>query len=247
VSQIANVELQASMLTGNQSSSSSVVSVTEGYERWAPTYDGDPNPLLAREERHLLPLVDALRGKRMLDLACGTGRWLEKLMASGTASGVGVDCSAAMLRVARNKCSIATRLAQSACENLPFGNAAFDLLTCSFALGHIQDLQKVAQEMARVARRRADVFISDLHPEAHSRGWRVGFRDGDATAQIEMLPRPSEQTIQIFCGTGFDCVRCDSLWLGEPERAIFVRAERAHAFAEACQVPAILMCHLRRR
>ena len=62
---------------------SCAISVAEGYERWAPTYDHAPNPLLAREERHLLPLLEDLQSKRMLDLACGTGRWLEKLATRG--------------------------------------------------------------------------------------------------------------------------------------------------------------------
>ena len=53
------------------------VSAAEGYERWAPIYDDAPNPLLAREERYLLPLLIDLGDKAILDLACGTGRWLE--------------------------------------------------------------------------------------------------------------------------------------------------------------------------
>ncbi len=42
-----------------------------------------PNPLLAREERYLLPLLANLSRQALLDLACGTGRWLEKLLSQG--------------------------------------------------------------------------------------------------------------------------------------------------------------------
>ena len=79
------------------------VPTSEGYERWAPIYDQSPNPLLAREERYLLPLIVNIRKKRILDLACGTGRWLEMLVAQGGESGVGIDCSEAMLGVAGRK------------------------------------------------------------------------------------------------------------------------------------------------
>jgi ubiquinone/menaquinone biosynthesis C-methylase UbiE len=245
VNRVANIESERLASSQYESSDPSAVSVAEGYERWAPTYDRDPNPLLAREERYLLPLLGVLRGKRILDLACGTGRWLEKLTASGAGLGVGVDCSTAMLRVARNKYSIATRLARSACEKLPFHEAAFDLAICSFALGHIQNLQGAMRELARVVEPGGDVLISDLHPEAHSRGWRVGFRDSNAAVEIEVLPRTIEEIIQAFCAEGFACVTHVSLWLGEAERPVFVRAGKAQIFAEASRVPAVFVCHFR--
>jgi hypothetical protein len=45
------------------------VPVKQAYERWAPTYDQSPNPLLSLEERKLAALIPGLRGKRLLDLA----------------------------------------------------------------------------------------------------------------------------------------------------------------------------------
>ena len=88
VSRVANIEPQPDIFKENRSADSSVVPMAEGYQRWALTYDDDPNPLLAREERHLLPLLAALHGKRILDLACGTGRWLEKLTGLGAGAGI---------------------------------------------------------------------------------------------------------------------------------------------------------------
>jgi ubiquinone/menaquinone biosynthesis C-methylase UbiE len=222
------------------------VPVAEGYERWASIYDHAPNPLLAREERHLLPLFVDLRNKRILDLACGTGRWLERLMAQGAESGVGIDCSAAMLRVAGKKDAIKGRLARAACESLPFCTAVFDLAICSFALGHITDLESMVRELARVTKPGADVFVSDLHPEAYARGWRVGFRDDSTAVQIEMLPRVAEEIVQAFHSNGFECLAHVSLCLGDPEKPIFVRAGKVHSFAEACRLPAVLVCHFRR-
>lgn len=222
------------------------VPVAEGYELWAPIYDHAPNPLLAREERHLLPLFVDLHKKRILDLACGTGRWLERLMAQGAESGVGIDYSAAMLRVAGEKNSIAGRLARAACDNLPFRASVFDLAVCSFALGHIPDLESMVCELERVTKPGADVFVSDLHPEAYSRGWRVGFRDESTAVQIEMLPREAEEIVQVFCSNGFECLEQLPLYLGDPEKPIFARAGKAHSFAEACQLPAVLLCHFRR-
>ena len=222
------------------------VSAAEGYECWAPTYDHVPNPLLAREERHLLPLLTDLSNKSVLDLACGTGRWLEKLIAQGCKSATGIDCSTAMLRVAGRKSAIRGRLARATCENLPLPSAAFDLAICSFALGHMWDLRSMVRELARVTRTGADIFVSDLHPEAYARGWRVGFRDGSTAIEIEMRSRAAEEIVHAFCANGFSCQAHEALWLGEPERPLFARAGKSDSFIEACQLPAVLVCHFRR-
>lgn len=222
------------------------ISVAEGYERWAPLYDDDPNPLLAREERYLEPLLQTLRGRSLLDLACGTGRWLERSVAQGTTLAVGIDSSVAMLRIAHQKSVIRTHLAGANSENLPFSDATFDLAICSFALGHFPDLGLVVRELARVTKPEADVFVSDLHPEAYMRGWRVGFRYADAPMHIKTQARTTEEIIEAFCSNAFECQTQEALRLGEPERHIFDRAGKTNYFSEACSLPAVLVCRFRR-
>jgi len=223
------------------------VPVAEGYARWAPTYDTVPNPLLACEERHLLPLLDGLRNKRILDLACGTGRWLARLVSRPGCSGVGIDCSAEMLRIARAKSRIADRLVGAEAEILPFSDASFDLAVCSFALSHVHELRPLIQEQARVLRMGGDLFVSDLHPESYAQGWRVGFRDVGSRVEIEGHPRAAEEMVQAFDGCGFECIMTRSLWLGDPEKPLFARSGKLDSFRDACQVPAVLLCHFQRR
>lgn len=220
--------------------------VAEGYERWAPLYDETPNPLLAREERYLLPLIPDLHNKSVLDSACGTGRWLEKLMARGSAFGVGIDSSMAMLQVAARKKTPAARLAKATCEDLPLSNGSFDFVVCSFAVGHIANLDSMARELARVTRPDADVFVSDLHPEAYEQGWRVGFRDGNTAIQIQTQRRSAEAIVEAFRSNGFNCRANATLSFGEPEKPLFVRAGKAHFFMEACRMPAVLVCRFQR-
>jgi ubiquinone/menaquinone biosynthesis C-methylase UbiE len=227
--------------------SSRSVSVAEGYERWAPTYDCSPNPLLAREERYLAPILAGMRKKHVLDLACGTGRWLRKLSANHASLAVGLDCSSSMLRVAKQKEEIVSRLTQADCLALPFAASAFDLMICSFALSHISDLPALARELARVAMPGADVFVSDQHPEAYARGWRTGFRDGDDAIEIESQPRSAEEIVRAFYSGGFECLTHVALCLGDPEREIFVRAGKKDMFEQTCRIPAVFVGHFRSR
>jgi len=218
-----------------------LVGPREGYKRWAATYDQFPNPLLAREERYLIPLLPELTGKDVLDLACGTGRWLQKLLERGARSGVGIDYSTAMLRVASRKAAIRGQLAGADCLRLPFRAAVFDFAVCSFALSHIQDLKQMARELARVMKPNGVVFVSDLHPEAYARGWRTAFRDGRGACQIETIPPAAEEVVRAFYSGGFECLTHIALCLGEAERRIFVDAGKRDLF-ELFRVPAVLSC-----
>jgi ubiquinone/menaquinone biosynthesis C-methylase UbiE len=191
-------------------------------------------------------MLPDLRGKRVLDLACGTGRWLERISAQGADSAIGVDLSAAMLRVAGKKPAIVGRLAQADCLNLPFRSAVFDLVVCSFALGHIHALGAMVSELARVTKSGADVLVSDLHPQAYAQGWRTAFRDPHRAFQLEMWPRAAEEILRAFYSEGFECLTHLPLCLGDPEKPIFAQAGKSHFFTRACQVPAVMICRFRR-
>ncbi|MFZ0298085.1 MAG: class I SAM-dependent methyltransferase [Candidatus Sulfotelmatobacter sp.] len=222
------------------------VSVAEGYARWAASYDQNPNPLLALEERCLLPLVPNVAGKRVLDLACGTGRWVERLLAADPVLGIGIDLSPAMLRMAREKSAIRGRLARADCLKLPLRDAAFDLAICSFALEHIGKFSELARECWRVLREPADLYISELHPAAYDSGWRTGFRDQQGALQIETTSHSSREIVNAFNCVGFELARQLECFVGEPERPLFAKAGKESYFDNARVVPAVMILHFRR-
>jgi SAM-dependent methyltransferase len=222
------------------------VSIEEGYARWASTYDETPNPLLALEKRYLGPLLPDVAGKNVLDLACGTGRWLRRFLATKPALAVGIDLSAAMLAVAQKEAVTAGRLARADCLQLPFASDLFDLALCSFAIEHIGNLDSLADEGSRVLKQSADLFITGLHPEAYSAGWRVGFRDGLDAIRIDSRSHSMKEMVEVFRSAGFELVQTLEFFVGEPERPFFVEAGKERSFEAACRVPAIMILHFRR-
>ena len=221
------------------------VSASEGYDLWAATYDRDPNPLLGLEERALQPLLPDARGKQVLDVACGTGRWLARLLSAGARSGAGADLSSAMLQAGLSKVGLRGRLARADYQALPFQSGVADLLVCSFALGYIDDLVPVGQEFARVTRPGADVFVTDLHPEGHARGWRTGFRYRGESFEIGASAHSIRAVCKAFASGGFELVRSVEPRLDEPERPIFEQAGRGNLFDRVRHIPAVLICHFR--
>ena len=222
------------------------VSVQEGYERWAETYNKTPNPLLALEERHLTSVLPNLVGSNVLDLGCGTGRWLDRLLSRGASKVVGIDLSAAMLGVAQRSARIRDRLVLGDGLHLPFRSSVFDFVLSSFALNHIADLKAIAQALARAMRLDGRLLISEMHPEAYARGWRPGFRDMRSAVRIKTVSHPAESVISSFQSNRFVFLRSHDLFFAEPERPIFLASGRGGKFESACNVPAIQVYEFRK-
>src|SRR6266568_1200223 len=64
-------------------------SVGEAFRLWSKTYDDELNPLLALEQRFVNSLLPRVDGRNVLDVGCGTGRWLRALSGGKPAALVG--------------------------------------------------------------------------------------------------------------------------------------------------------------
>ena len=223
-----------------------VLSVSAGYERWAQTYDDSHNPVLAVEQRVLASMLPDLAGKRVLDVACGTGRWFSLLAARGAARLIGVDISSAMLRVAATKANLSLALMQADCTAIPLKDGGIDFAICSFAVGHIGNLDDFAAECSRVLRADAELFITDLHPDAYSAGWCTGFRDQRGSAEIETIARSCNDVVNTFGCHRFQCIGTYGFGFDESEWPIFVAARKEQLFAIASELRAVFVCRFRK-
>jgi SAM-dependent methyltransferase len=97
------------------------------------------------------------RGRRVLDLACGSGPLTRELASERTPDGgrahplvVGIDRSMAELRVARRRGDVQALCADATA--LPFADHSFDAVVCSMGLMVVQPLDRALAECARVLR-----------------------------------------------------------------------------------------------
>jgi SAM-dependent methyltransferase len=121
-------------------------SAVAAYDAFAPYYD-----VLTGHHDYdwwwskLLPLAKAagLRGRRVLDVACGTGKSLGPLLARGWPA-VGADASAAMLAQARRKLGPDVPLLEHDMRELPV-LGEFDLVCClNDAVNNVRDDRQLA-------------------------------------------------------------------------------------------------------
>jgi demethylmenaquinone methyltransferase/2-methoxy-6-polyprenyl-1,4-benzoquinol methylase len=166
------------------------------YEQRAPEYDDwydrrgrydDPstNAQWHAEVDQLGRIADACAGGRVLDLACGTGRWTPHLAAPSGTRVVGADYAPAMLAQSRTRMAergLLARLRQVRVDAyaLPFPPGTFDTVFFGFWLSHVP-LERVTpflQGIVRVCRPGGHVLIFDSQ------------QPPDRTGRVEIQDRP---------------------------------------------------------
>ncbi|RBQ21868.1 SAM-dependent methyltransferase [Spongiactinospora rosea] len=143
------------------------VGTVEGYRVWAATYDG-PNSAFDLDEPYIKEIIGPLPVGDALDAACGTGR-IAALLGERGHRVIGVDSSPEMLVHARKRVPDA-EFREGDLTGLPIPDDAVDLVVCSLALAHVEDLAPVMAEFARVLRPGGGLVIADIHPEGVARG-----------------------------------------------------------------------------
>lgn len=136
------------------------------YDLAAPTYDAEPNSVLFTEDGTVLGMLALRPGDRLLDAACGTGKYLLAASRLGAAC-AGVDFSPEMLARAAAKCPAAA-LARHDLERppLPFPDGAFTAAVFAHGLRHVRDLAPVFADFARVLAPGGRLAVSVTHQEA---------------------------------------------------------------------------------
>ena len=176
---VRNVKRVTQETNGSADSAGMDIVPTEaGYDRWAEFYDGDDNPLVLLEEKHLANLAGDVAGLAVADIGCGTGRHAVRWAAAG-ARVTAVDFAEAMLQRARAKpgAKAITFVRHNLAEPFPLETATFDRVFCCLVLDHIAELDRFFRELRRLCRPTGCVVISVMHPAMSLRGVQARFID----------------------------------------------------------------------
>lgn len=118
--------------------------------------------LQARAWDRALTCCEFGENARVLDLGCGTGRWLRRF-GQLNISAVGIDQSVDMLQAARERATLAPLLAGEA-QDLPFLDESFDCVFGVTVVQHIPPAQqeRALKEMMRVLRAGGYLILFEL-------------------------------------------------------------------------------------
>ncbi|MEI6356852.1 MAG: ubiquinone/menaquinone biosynthesis methyltransferase [Verrucomicrobiota bacterium] len=119
-------------------------------------------------KRRLVRLASVRPGEHALDACCGTGD-VTFALAREDAEATGFDFSAPMLDVARRRAAAlrgsfraAPRFIQGDALCLPFADASFDVVTISYGLRNLADIDRGLRELTRVLRPGGRLLVLDF-------------------------------------------------------------------------------------
>ena len=198
--------------------SAKMSSTRELYDEWAPTYDTVANPTRDLEKR---ACEDVLGGgfnfDTVIELGSGTGKnttWL----ADSARRLISVDLSQEMQAAAKRKVAAA---------NVEFrvgdirGAWTFaepaDLVTCSLILEHIEDLDHVFREAAKVLRPGGRFYICELHPFKQYAGSKARFETEEGLKVLECFRHHITDYTEAAMGNSFIIERMDE-WFDHGDR-----------------------------
>ena len=131
-----------------------------------------------------------LRGRRVLDLGCGTGRVAAILAERYEAIVSGVDPSPEMLEVARSRAPDGVvALEQGSAEDIPFPDGSFERAVMQLVV-HLVNRGQAFDELCRVIAPGGKLVISTVNPAAIEQIWLSKLFPSFAAIDSNRFPAP---------------------------------------------------------
>lgn len=186
--------------------------IAAAYDRWAETYDTDPNRTREQAAEVLRQVDLPLAGRDIVEIGCGTGRnteWLATQAASITA----LDFSEEMLGRAMTRIQDpkARFIQHDVRSSWPLADDVADVIIAMLILEHVEHLETVFAEAVRVLRPNGKLFICELHPMRQLMGGQAQFSNTQ-TGERELVPaflHNVSDFVNAGLAAGFDVRRSD--------------------------------------
>jgi ubiquinone/menaquinone biosynthesis C-methylase UbiE len=181
--------------------------VTSGFDARAARYE-ELRPIDANwwEVYEALVRLGSLRGKRVLEVGCGTGRLSHELEQRDLARVWAVDASEAMVERAK-ALGVNARVARA--EALPFKAGWFDAVVMRMAL-HLFDRPRALEQAARVLSPDGSLVVATEDPASFEDVWFTRFFP--SVPEIERARFPGEEQLrEELAQAGFGRVEIEHL------------------------------------
>ncbi len=113
-----------------------------------------------------LSLLPKLKGKKVLDIGCGSGIYATKLKQKG-ARVCGVDISPRMISIAKQEVS-GVDFKVGSVYKLPYLNKSFDIAVAPLVIDYVTDIDRALYEVNRVLRDNGSLIFSLPNPVTQS-------------------------------------------------------------------------------
>jgi ubiquinone/menaquinone biosynthesis C-methylase UbiE len=189
----------------------------QAYNQWSQTYDSVGNKTRDLEARALRETISG-ENLDILEIGCGTGKNTEFLQTKAKHL-IGADFSAEMLGRAKEK--IAAENVEfrqmDLRETWNFADASFDLITCSLALEHIENIEFVFAEAHRVLRENGRFYFGELHPFKQYSGTKARFETDSGVFELECFVHHVSDFFEAAVKNDFEIVELKE-WFDDDDK-----------------------------
>ncbi len=146
------------------------------YTSWAPSYDSDRNLTRDLDQAVTARFLGGRHYAHVVEAGCGTGK-NTPFFAGISDSVLALDFSSGMLAIARQRVQAGNVRFEQAnlLEPWPCADESAALVSCNLVLEHIENIQFVFVEAARVLAVGGMFFVSELHPHKQYLGSQARF------------------------------------------------------------------------
>lgn len=189
----------------------------QAYNQWSATYDTVENKTRDLEAKALRESIDGDE-LDILEIGCGTGKNTEFLQTKAKYL-IGADFSAEMLAQAKAKITAENVEFKQLDlrESWGFADDSFDLITCSLALEHIENIDFVFAEARRVLRESGRFYFGELHPFKQYQGTKARFETGSGVFELECFVHHVSEFFAAASANGFELIELKE-WFDDDER-----------------------------
>ena len=177
--------------------------VQKAYDSWASQYDTNQNKTRDLEGEALREMLEPIPFTRCLEIGCGTGKntvWLAQKASQLTS----VDLSEEMLARAKEKIfSGNVQFIQADIkQDWNFTEQQYDLVCFSLVLEHIEDLEPVFQQTARLLVSGGWIYVGELHPLKQYLGTKARFDTPEGQQVVECYTHHISDFVQAAAKYG---------------------------------------------
>jgi len=224
--------------------------VVEAYDIWAENYDSQPgNLMLDLDELLFAKLLNnvELKNKNVADIGCGTGRHWAKIFAQNPASLTGFDVSAGMLAKLNEKFPAARTHAITDNRFSWVSDHRFDVILSTLTVAHIEDIEEALQAWCRMATKRADIIITDFHPDALAFGGKRTFKHKNKHIAVQNFVHTTDAIKKVLLKNGFHSVAEKEIQVDELVKHYYESKDALHVYEKFKGFPIIYGIHFGRR